>query len=164
MDWKNREMNEKIEKIHNFLRENAVSPATPKIITLSDFEFNFKEFKGSFTLKLDSDVMKERFDFGVEIDGSYGISPPFHISPLGVPASYPAIELTEETSERIEKLINDFFPKVKPFGIDKISGEMIDRNTPIKNRAVDVEEVFEVINKLATKGFSLRLVLNNLYI
>ena len=97
-------MNEKIEKLRNWLRGSVVSPSTPKVITLSNFEFDFNEFKGSFSLKLDSDVMKERFRFGIEIDGRYEISPPFHISPLGVPASYPAIELTEEMNERIEKL------------------------------------------------------------
>ena len=149
-------MTERLEKLHNFLRGNVISPSTPKVIILSDFEFDFKDFKGSFKLTLDSDVMKERFRFGVEIDGRYEFSPPFHISPLGVPASFPKIELTDETNERIEKLINNFFPKLKPLGIDKESGLMIDRNNPMIDRVIDVQDVTWVINEISTKGFNLR--------
>ena len=62
-------MNSKLDELHNFLRGNVVSPSTPKVIVLSDFEFDTEDFKGSFKLTLDSDVMKERFRFGIEIDG-----------------------------------------------------------------------------------------------
>ena len=149
-------MNEKIEKLRNWLRSNVVSPSTPKVIILFDFVFDWSAFHGSFSLKLDSDVMKDRFDFGVEIDGKYEISPPLHISPVGVPVSYPKIELTEETTDTITSLINDFFPKIKPFGIETGTGSMIDRNTPIKDRVVDVEDVFWKMNKVLTKGFLIR--------
>jgi len=149
-------MTDRKEQLHNFLRGNVVSPSTPKVIVLSDFEFNFKDFKGSFKLKLDSDVMKERFRFGVQIDGRYEISPPFHISPLGVPTSFPKVELTDETNKKIEKLINDFFPKIKPLGIDKESGSMIDRNNPMIERVIDVQDVTWVINEILTKGFNLK--------
>ncbi|QWD15653.1 hypothetical protein G6702_06770 [Polynucleobacter paneuropaeus] len=132
-----------------------MSPSTPKVITLVDFEFDWEEFKGSFSLKLDSDVMKERFDFRVEIDGKYEISPPFHISPMGVPGSYPKIELTEETTYRINKLINDFFPNLKPLGLDKSTGLMIDRNTSMNDRVVDVEEVISKMKEVWVGGFQL---------
>lgn len=149
-------MTERLEKLHDFLRDNVISPSTPKVIILSDFEFNFKDLKGSFKLKLDLDVMKGRFRFGVQIDGRYEISPPFHISPLGVPCSFPKIELTDETYERVEKLINDFFPKIKPLGIDKGSGLMIDRNNPMIDRVIDVQDVTWVINEISTEGFFLK--------
>jgi hypothetical protein len=148
-------MNDKLDNLHNFLRGNVVSPSTPKVITLFDFEFNWEEFQGSFSLKLDSDVMKERFDFRVEIDGKYEISPPFHISPMGVPGSFPKIELTEETTYRINKLINDFFPNLKPLGIDKSSGVMIDRNTSKNDRVVDVGEVISKMKEVWVGGFQL---------
>lgn len=148
-------MNEKLESLHNFLRGNVLSPSTPKSIVLSDFEFNFKDFKGGFKLKLDSDEMKERFQFGVETDGKYEIYPPLYISPIGVPGSYPKIELTEETTDRINKLINQNFPRVKPLGLDQSSGVMIDRDTPIKDRVFDVEDVMWKMNSIADKRFEL---------
>lgn len=132
-------MSNRKEKLQDWLGENVLSPSSPKVVTLSDFEFDSKNFKGSFVLTLDSNVMTERFRFGVQIDGRYEISPPFHISPLGVPASFPKIELTDETKERIEKLINEYFPKMKPLGIDKESGSMIDRNNPMIDRVIDVQ-------------------------
>jgi len=149
-------MNDKIERLHNFLRGNVVSPSTPKVITLFDFEFDFKEFKGTFKLKLDSDVMKERFSFRVDIDGRYEISPPFIISPLGVPASFPKIELTDETNESIKIIINNFFPRLKPLGIDKESGCMIDRNTSMIERIIDVQDITRVINKISSDMFELK--------
>ena len=149
-------MNSKLDELHNFLRGNVVSPSTPKVIVLSDFEFDTEDFKGSFKLTLDSDVMKERFRFGIEIDGRYEISPPLYVSPMGVPASYPSIELTEETTNEITKLINDFFPKVKPLGIDKETGVFIDRNVPMSDRVVDREELNWVVDELSTEGFKMR--------
>jgi hypothetical protein len=67
-------MTDKLENLHNFLRGNVVSPSTPKVITLFDFEFNWEKFQGSFSLKLDSDVMKDRFGFQVEIDEKNNIN------------------------------------------------------------------------------------------
>lgn len=147
------EMSEKLDDLHNFLRGNVVSPSTPKTITLYDFEFDWEKFEGSFSLKLDSDVMKERFSFQVEIDGKYEISPPFYISPLGVPVSYPKIELTEDTTDSITSMINEFFPRIKPLGLDVQTDTMIDRDTSFKDRIIDVKDFDLKMNKISAKGF-----------
>ena len=99
--------------------------------------------------------MKERFTFEVEIDGKFEISPPFYISPLGVPASYPKIELTEETTDSVTMIINDFFPKMKPLGLDGQTGRMIDRNTPINDRITERGDVDLKMNKFFSNGFKL---------
>lgn len=148
-------MSERLENLHNFLRDNVTFPLTPKVIVLTNFEVNWKTFDGEFTVKLDSNEMKERFKFSVEIDGRYQISPPFYISPLGVPGSYPKIDLTEETTDTVTSMINEFFPKIKPLGLDSQTGVMIDRNTPIKDRVVDVEDVFWKMNKVLSDDFKL---------
>jgi hypothetical protein len=148
-------MTKKLNDLHNFLRGNVVSPSTPNVITLFDFEFDWDQFKGSFSLKVDSDEMKERFTFQVEIDGRYEVSPPFYISPLGVPNSYPKIELTEETTDIVTSMINEFFPKIKSLGLDGHSGRMIDRDTSFKDRIIDVKDVDLKMNKISVKGFKL---------
>lgn len=155
MDRENRKVNEKIEKLRNWLRGHVVSPSTPKVITLSDFEFDFKDFNGTFKVTLDNLRFISEFRFSIDVSGRYEISPPMFISPMGLPSSYPSIELTEETTDEITKLINDFFPKVKPFGIDKISGVMIDRNTSSKDRVADIEDVIWKMNKISDKKFEL---------
>ena len=148
-------MSKKLDDLHNFLRGNVVSPSTPKTITLFDFKFDWEEFYGSFSLKLDSDIMNERFTFQVENDGKYEISPPLYISPLGVPGSYPKIELTEDTTDSVTSIINEFFPKMKPLGLDSQTDTMIDRDTSIKDRIMDVKDVDLKMNKVCTNGFKL---------
>lgn len=152
-------MTDKLEKLHNFLRGNVISPSTPKLITLSDFKFDPKDMSGSFSLTLENVKFLSRFKFSVEIDGRYQISPPLYVSPIGVPSSYPSIQLTDETNERIEKLVNDFFPRLKPLGIDMESGLMIDRNNPMIDRVIDIQDVTWVINEISTEGFKLSSVI-----
>lgn len=149
-------MNEKIEKLRNWLRGHVVSPSTPKVVVLSNIDFDWKELSGSFNVTLDNLRLISGFRFSVDISGKYQISPPLYVSPMGVPASYPSIELTEETTNEITKLINDFFPKVKPLGIDKETGVFIDRNVPMSDRVVDREELNWVVDELSTEGFKMR--------
>ena len=149
-------MNEKIEKLRNWLRGHVVSPSTPKVVVLSNIDFDWKELSGSFNVTLDNLRLISGFRFSVDISGKYQISPPMYVSPMGVPASYPSIELTEETTNEITKLINDFFPKVKPLGIDKETGVFIDRNVPMSDRVVDREELNWVVDELSTEGFKMR--------
>ena len=149
-------MNEKIEKLRNWLRGHVVSPSTPKVVVLSNIDFDWKELSGSFNVTLDNLRLISGFKFSVDISGKYQISPPLYVSPMGVPASYPSIELTEETTNEITKLINDFFPKVKPLGIDKETGVFIDRNVPMSDRVVDREELNWVVDELSTEGFKMR--------
>ena len=149
-------MKERLEKLRNWLRGHVVSPSTPKVIVLSNFEFDSNEFNGNFKITLDNLRFITGFKFSVDISGRYEISSPLYVSPMGAPASYPSIELTEETADGITKLINGFFPKVKPLGIDKVSGVFIDRNTPMRDRVIDIKEVTWVINEMKTEGFKLK--------
>lgn len=149
-------MSGRIEKLHNWLRGHVISPSTPKEITLTNFKFDENEFSGSFNLTLDNVRFTQIFEFSIDMSGKYQIHPPMHISPLGVPASYASIELTDETSMSIEKLINQFFPKMKPFGIDKTTGVFIDRNTEMRQRIINSDELDLVLNKLLNKNFELR--------
>ena len=153
-------MNERIKNLQKWLDENVIVPPEPKSILISQIEVNWDEFSGSFSLILDSVEMKERFKFRVEIDGKYRISPPFYHSPLGVPATYAQIELSDESNYRIESMLNDFFPKMKPLGLDKASGKMICGNTPIKERVINVEDVIVKMSVTSEKGFQLRNNMN----
>lgn len=150
-------MRERIEKLHNWLRGNVMSPSTPKYIALTDIEFNENEFNGSFNLTLDNDRFTPRFNLFVDMNGKYQISPPMHISPMGVPASYPSIELTDKTENAILKAINDFFPKIKPFGLDKSTGELIDVQTHIRQRVINEDELIWLLGKLSMDNFHLKV-------
>lgn len=148
-------MNLKIGKLRNWLRGHVLSPSTPKTVTLLNIELDPREFKGSFNLILDSFQPIHKFSFYVDQAGRYEISSPLYISPMGVPSSYPSIELTDETTESITKIINDFLPKMKPFGLDKKSGVFLDRNAPSGDRIIDINEVNAVLHKLSDNQFKL---------
>jgi hypothetical protein len=148
-------LNERIKNLQKWLDENVIVPPEPKSIIINQIEVNWEEFTGSFSLTLDSVQMKEKFGFCVEIDGKYRISPPFYHSPLGIPATYAQIELSDDSNSKIEKMLNDFFPKMKPLGLDKASGKMICGNTPIKERVMNVEDVKVKMRETSEKGFQL---------
>ena len=145
------------EDLKNWLRGHVISPSTPKEIVLSNFEFDEDEFSGSFNLTLDNVRFTQIFKFSVDMSGKYQIHPPMHISPLGVPASYASVELTDETSNAIEKLINQFFPKIKPFGLDKSTGKFIDRNTGTIQRVINYDELDLAIDAVSDKNFQLKI-------
>ena len=148
-------VNEKIKELQTWLDENVIIPPEPKSILINQIKVDWREFSGSFCLTLDSVPMEERFKFRVEIDGKYRISPPFYHSPLGVPATYAQIELSDESNARIEGLLNDFFPKMKPLGLDKLSGEMIYGNTPIKDRVINIDEINAKMRNISEPDFKL---------
>jgi len=90
------------------------------------------------------------------MNGQYEIYPPLFVSPMGVPASYPSIELTDETKIMIEELLNNFFPKVKPLGIDRETGEFITRNTPMVKRLIDIDSLESIKEEVMEEGFQLK--------
>lgn len=148
-------MSDKLEQLHQFLDKNVASFATPSSIMLSEFKFNPDNFEGSFKLTMDQIIIEDRFHFSAEIDGKYGIYSPMYISPLGVPASYPAIKLTSEANRRIKDLINGFFPKLRPFGLNKETDAMIDGQTPKVDRLIDSKSIQNVIGQISKQDFFL---------
>ena len=63
---------------------------------------------------------------------------------LGAPPSYAAIELTETAYQAIEAKLNQFLPKMLPYGINHLTGEMIDGSTPIMKRVVEMDSLINI--------------------
>ena len=149
-------MNARLKELQRWLKETVVSPSNPKEICLSEFEFDEHEMCGSFCLTLDEIKLSERFDFAIEIDGKYGIYPPMFTSPLGVPASYAAIEINDETKMYIKKMIDDFFPEMRPFGIQKESKKLITSDTPMSSRVKESSHLKLIMKELKNEEFKLK--------
>ncbi len=63
--------------------------------------------------------------------GKLKIQWPMFWSPFGVPASYSQYEVAPKLEKKIEKCFYKHLPKkVKPYGLDRSTGRIIDRNTP----------------------------------
>jgi hypothetical protein len=142
---------EHVRKVHQWVAENVQKFSTPKTLIINQIEFDWKDFCGSFALTLDQTAIKERFSISLGIDGRYTFSGPLFVSPLGAPASFGAIELSDETEIAITKALNQFFPKMLAFGLHPDTQKSIDRSTPIQERVLD-HQAIERCQKQITSG------------
>ena len=144
---------EHVKKVHEWVETNKQRFPTPKSMVIDEIEFEWKHFSGSFLLKLDDTKIEERFSFSLGIDGKYGYCVPIFGSPLGAPASFAAVELSDETDMAITQALNNFFPKIVGFGLHPISREFINSSTPIGKRIID-EAAFQKCKDLIASGQS----------
>lgn len=145
---------ERIEQVSRWLSENTKSFATPTEIVLSDFEIDKVRYSGTFSVSLDSVTIKRRFAFGLDHNGKPRVYTPTFHSPLGAPASYPAVVLTEETLSKISELLSSILPIMKAIGLDKETGEWVLNTThDVPERIID-REVYEKKMAVASeRGF-----------
>jgi hypothetical protein len=139
---------EHVKKVHEWVAENVQAFSTPKTLVVDEIEFDWKCFSGSFSLKLDDIEIDEKFDFSLGIDGMYHYFTPMFTSPLGAPASFAAIELSEETDVAITNSLNQIFPRMAAFGLHPVSKQFINSSTPISERILDkasIESTKELI-------------------
>lgn len=140
-----------VKKVHEWVEKNKQSFSTPKTIVLDEIEFDWEEFDGSFSLQLDDIRINERYDLSLGIDGKYEYSGPMFISPLGAPASFAAIELTDETEVAITNALNQMLPKMAAFGLHPVTKEFINRSTPLSSRILDKAGI-ESLKQLISSG------------
>lgn len=136
----NGSIQERHAQLRAWLRENVVVPKTPAEISVSDIEFDWNRMTGAFALALDGEKLEERFYLGIEITGRVRHYAPMFHSPLGVPASYAAVELDELTDAAIQRALDSIFPKVRAYGWHKDIDVIIDATTPFKDRIIDQDE------------------------
>ena len=112
----------KIEEVMQWLSDNVTVIPEPKEITLNRFDCNWKDWNGSFRVSFDNFTLLRNFQYGLDLTGYTVFSEPGFTSPLGAPATYSAVEMTDNTSKAILEGLKLTFPKLKPCG--KILGEM----------------------------------------
>jgi len=132
------------DAVFQWLAENVESYKTPGQIDLQITDFDWKSFSGNCKLFFDGIELSSIFDIGLDISGKFGLKPPIFNSPLGAPASYAAIKLTETTYQAINAELNQFLPKMLPYGINHLTGEMIDGSTPIMKRVIETDSFINI--------------------
>ena len=133
-------LQERVAQVRAWLKENVIVPDTPSQISISDVEFDWRTMSGSFSLSLDGKKLEDRFYVGVEITGRVKYGPPMFHSPLGVPASYAAVELDDKTDAAVQEALESIFPRVRAYGWHKDIDVIIDAMTPFEERVVDKVE------------------------
>lgn len=113
---------------------NVQNHPEPKSVVLSDFEVNWTDMSGSFTLALDSLKIEPRIKFSLDSNGWVRFWMPMFHSPMGVPASYAMFELTDATQKAIEEALKDAFGPFRPLGLNKDIDRLITGDTPTLDR------------------------------
>ena len=122
----------KIARVENWLVENVRVITQANELTLSDFTYNCKSYNGQFSISVDGEALEGRWRFFLESeDGWPSVTPPMFMSPLGAPASYAAIELSEEIDAALRTKMREIFPRIAPLGRNRKTGVEITMGTPL---------------------------------
>lgn len=136
-----------IEEVMQWLEENVEVFPEPEKVTLSEFSVNWEDFSGEFRVAFDSVTLSEKLRFGLEVSGKTRFYLPMFHSPLGAPASYRAVEISDKTQAAILKGLWETIPRVKGAGLDRNTGKEITYHTPPKER-IDAEILSAAIRKV----------------
>lgn len=136
-----------IEEVMHWLEENVEVFPEPEKVTLSEFSVNWEDFSGEFRVAFDSVVLSEKLRFGLEVSGKTRFYLPMFHSPLGAPASYSAVEISDKTHAAILKGLRETIPRVKGAGLDRNTGKEITYHTP-PNERIDAEILSAAILKV----------------
>ena len=140
------------EQLQVWLEDNVLVVPEPIDVTLNNFIVDWANWTGTFSVTFDNLVFKEPLTFGVGSNGYVGFSLPAFTSPLGVPASFSAIKITENTQRAIHTALRSTFPRLKPLGRYMGTGTEITYSSPLEAR-ITAEDVRQT-RKLVSKDFS----------
>lgn len=143
-----------IKDIQGWLDANVIHYPEPKSVDLSDFEVDWDELCGSFTLSLDSTKLEPKIQFSLDSTEWIKFWMPMHYSPLGVPASYGMFEITPATQAAIDEALREAFGRFRPLGLNKDIGELITSSTPIPERVLPNNPIAPIQTRFETPGFS----------
>ena len=146
-----------IQEVMVWLSENVARPETPSTVTVFDVKFDWSRFSGSFLLALDELVLERRFGIRVEMNGQFSFSTPMFHSPLGAPASYAAVEMSEETSTAVTSALHQIFPSLRAMGFHKDTGAFVTQGTPFLERVVDMDDFLHKKTAIDTGNLSVSI-------
>ena len=147
------------EDVMQWLRDNVQVIPEPEAVTLSNFSVDWEDFSGDFRISFDSVMLAEKMSFGLEATGKTVFYMPMFHSPLGVPASYSAIEITDKTQNAILKGLRETIPQLKGAGLDKETGREITWHTAPAER-IAASALRKAMRKV-TESYSITIKVDN---
>ena len=152
--------NNRLKEVRAWLADNVVYIPEPKEVTLFDFEVDWSNWSGKFKIRFDDFVNEDSFGLGMEMTGFPKFYFPMFTSPLGVPASYRAIEITSKTHKAISEALRLTFPRLKPLGRNRVTGIEITYQSPAGSRLS--KEAIEEARTLVVEDYSVSVRLDDL--
>ena len=150
---KNERVRERIEAVRQWLEENVRVYLTPTSITVRNIELDPERFSGTATLLIGDELPGEDLSLHLGATGWLSYSPPMIHSPLDVPASYLAFELTKNTQRAVSTAVQNLLPRLLPLGLHPVTKEWITISTPLHQRVLDLSELDAALKRLSQPDF-----------
>jgi hypothetical protein len=81
---------------------------------------------------------------------------PLFQSPLGAPASYGAIKLSDDTRSAVDSAVRSLLPRLLPLGINPKTKEWVTRATPLAARITDAPAFMAALERIGQPEFECR--------
>lgn len=149
----NERVREHIEAVRQWLEKNVRVYPTPASITLCHIALHPERFSGTATLLIGDEQLGEDLSLRMDETGWLTCSLPMFHSPLGAPASYGAIEITEPAQRALSAAVRSLLPRLLPLGLHPVSKEWITTSTPLRQRVLDQAEFDAALERVAQADF-----------
>jgi hypothetical protein len=138
----------RLAEVEYWLAENVRVITQANELALSDFTYD--RSSGQFSVSVDGEVLEDRWHFSLNnADGWVTICPPMFGSPLGVPASYAAVELSHEIDAALRVKMREIFPRIAPLGLNRKTGvELTNWNSTVADRIIDLEGYRNTVSQI----------------
>ena len=147
-----------IHNLENWLNKNVLKVSKPNKLVLHSFKVDLRAFNGSFMADVDEEALNASFSLYLGSDGKIHFGEPIFHSPMGVPASYAAVEIDSDTRLAIENSISNLFPKFRAYGYHKDLNRMIDSSSSLEDKVTDIDGLKSFEFKLLDPNFKLTIV------
>jgi hypothetical protein len=156
-------LDSEISKVEIWLADNVTVIGDVKSVVLSKFTWEQDRYSGHFYIAFDGVEFPNRFSFSIgESDGRTKIFIPMFHSPLGVPASFAAIEIPENVYKEIENEIRTLFPRITPFGRDSKTNKETNSRTPFHERLPDPDVLLKTVESITDLKFEILIDVGSL--
>ena len=131
-----------VAAVHAWVEANTRRYANVAEVRLTDFKWNEgRALDVDFTAEFLPGGRQERLAAYADGAGQIWISAPMFVSPMGAPASFPAVEFDAATGKALLAGVRAVIPPLAPFGIDPKTGRHLDASTPLNGRMPDLAGV-----------------------
>jgi hypothetical protein len=142
-------------ELKRWLEEHTHEIQTAKTLRLYNFRINWKTMDGSCTLELDNPEIPIKVSLSLQADARLATHFPMHHSPLGIPASFPSVVVSQEIASAIAKAIHENFPRLRGTGLHKDIGREITIGSPLSVRVINQQEFEIARDRISKKGFEI---------
>jgi len=148
-------LDKRLMDLHNWLADNVQIYNKAKTVTLSDFKLEALGFQGTFIISIDDVPIDSRFKFVLGENGLPRLNYPMFHSPQGAPASFAAVEFSENITSIIEGLLKEVLPRMKALGYHRETDEYVFFGSNDAKRIISPEEFDTKMAKLLEPGFQI---------